>query len=71
MLIWILSRNVRGLGRVEKRRMLKEMVWKSRVEIVMVQESKLEVAYRRVVAEICGFMRTKWIFSHPWGLRVG
>lgn len=43
MPIRILSWNVRGLGRLEKRRMLKDMVMRHWAKVVLIQESKLEV----------------------------
>lgn len=53
---------MRGLGHHDKKRLLRDMVQRSRVEIVMDQESMLGVVDKRVIAEINSFVRMEWIF---------
>lgn len=61
MSIKILSWNVRGLNNRDRRRLLKEMVRKSKAEVVLVQESKLELVDCWVIYDLNSFSRTGWI----------
>lgn len=62
MIIKILSWNVRGLGNRDRRRMVKEMVQRSKADLVLVQESKLEIVNRMIISEISSFLSTGWVF---------
>lgn len=60
-----------GLGRSKKRRPIKDLVNRNRVEVVLIQESKLEVVDRRIIREISGFARTGWAFLPSVGASGG
>lgn len=62
MIIKILSWNVRGLGNRDLRRMVKEMVQRSKTDLVLVQEFKLEIVNWIIIPEISSFCSTEWEF---------
>ncbi|KAK3199924.1 hypothetical protein Dsin_023339 [Dipteronia sinensis] len=57
----ICSWNVRGLGRGEKRRMVRDMISSHKPQIVFIQESKLQVFDRKVVSSLGGSSLTRGI----------
>lgn len=60
MKIGIISWNVRGLGSADKRRMVRELCNSYRVDVVMLQESKLDVIAPSVIKELSCFRDTGW-----------
>lgn len=51
----ILSWNIRGLGRVEKRLQVKDIINSSSVDIVVLLETKLKSIPRSFLLQICHF----------------
>lgn len=60
-IIKILSWNVRGLDNRDRRRLLKEMVRRSKADLVLVQEYKLETVDCSVISEINSFSKIGWV----------
>lgn len=71
IIIKILSWNVRGLGNRDCKRMLKEIVQRSKADLVLVQESKLESVNHSIISKISSFPRISWVFLHSIGTAGG
>ena len=56
----LMTYNVRGLGGRVKRKALKQIVMKEKVEILCVQESKLEVVDQKICKEVWGDSEVEW-----------
>lgn len=50
----LLTYNIRGLGSREKRWALREMVLRERVEVLLLQETKLDSVDQRLCSQILG-----------------
>ncbi|XP_057426056.1 uncharacterized protein LOC130719419 [Lotus japonicus] len=66
----LLTYNVRGLGSMAKRRVIRELVTKEQVELVCIQETKLEVMDRGLCAQIWGDSDFSWL-AQPAVNRAG
>lgn len=58
----ILSYNIRGLGKKEKRRDVKDLIRHTRAEMCCLQESKLEIVQQRTIISIWGRAKCDWDF---------
>lgn len=58
----ILSWNVKGLWDVRKRGMIIDTLKKIRLDIVVIQETKKKIFYRKGVAGIWGSKFKEWVF---------
>lgn len=67
----MLSFNVRGLGGILKRREIKDLVRKERVDFVCIQETKKDSVDRRLVESIWGNENVDWVFTGANGLSGG
>ena len=56
----ILSWNVRGVGRREKRRVIKEMLCREKPDIVILQETKKETIDNKLVSSLWGIRFKEW-----------
>ncbi|KAL8457806.1 hypothetical protein ACS0TY_035616 [Phlomoides rotata] len=56
----VLSYNIRGAGRREKRREVRELIEKSRIEICCLQEIKVEEVNKRLCKSIWGNSPSDW-----------
>lgn len=63
----IVSYNVRGLGKKEKRRDVKELILKVRADVCCLQESKLEIVNQRTIKAIWGRSVCDWDFAKSEG----
>lgn len=63
----ILSYNIRGLSKREKRRDVKDLIRNSRAEMCCLQESKLEVVHQRTINSIWGRSGCDWDFIKSEG----
>ena len=50
----ILSWNVRGLGKAEKRRMVRNLIFSQKVDLILIQETKWEHVTERMVSQVWG-----------------
>lgn len=57
----ILSWNVRGLGNLEWRMVIKDVLRNNKVQIALLQESKLSSMSDRIVGEVWGGRVLKWM----------
>lgn len=57
----VLSWNVRGLGSHNRKRLVWDLVSKTRMDIVILQETKLMSLDRDVICSLCHFASVGWI----------
>ena len=57
----ILSWNVRGLGRGDRRLVVNELICNNKVQIALIQESKIASMTMRIVREVWGSKFVKWV----------
>ena len=67
----VLSWNVRGLGGASRRLVVKEIVRSQKVQIVMLQETKLKGVSNNLVKEIWGRRSVKWVAVNAVGAAGG
>lgn len=67
----IVNYNIRGLGKREKRRDVRELIRKVRTDICCLQESKLEVVTKRTVKALLGKANCEWDFAESEGSSGG
>ena len=60
IIIVILNVNVRGLGRPEKRLTIRKMVKKHKVDVLLLQETKVGYDIHSVIRDIWGNKRCAW-----------
>lgn len=63
----VVSYNVRGLGRREKRKEVKELLRKVKADLCCLQETKLESVNKRIIKSICGNSSCEWEFAESEG----
>lgn len=63
----LISYNIRGLGKREKRRDVRDLIKKVRADVCCLQESKLEQVNNRVARSIWGSQNFDWEFSPSEG----
>lgn len=56
----IISWNVRGLGRSDKRLAVKKLVRRHKVEVLMLQETKISINVARIIHEVWGSQSCGW-----------
>ena len=76
----ILTWNVRGLNSLDKRLMVRNLLRQWHVDIVCLQETKLELISRRIIRSLCGCSYVDWCYVASigtfgdiiltWGRRV-
>ena len=71
VLMKVLSSNVCGLGGASRRLVVKEMVTSQKVQIVMLQESKLKEVFDRLVKELWGRGYVNWVVVDAVGAAGG
>ena len=59
--MWILSCNVRGLGKTEKRKMVRVLIASQKVELVLIQEIMLPKVDDSLVSKVLGSSECKWV----------
>ncbi|KAK8578855.1 hypothetical protein V6N13_142141 [Hibiscus sabdariffa] len=67
----LLSWNIRGIGKVEKHRAIKKLVVSNDVEILFIQDSKLETVDVKLVKAIWNKAADNFLFSPARGLSGG
>lgn len=67
----ILAWNVRGLGRLDKRRIVKDIVQSSSMELLVLVESKLKSLPRTFLRQVCHFPLVDGICLHSKGAAGG
>ena len=67
----ILSWNVRGLGRREKRSVIKDLLCHEKPDIVILQETKRELIDKRLISSIWGVRYKEWSFLPSVGRSGG
>lgn len=67
----ITSWNVRGLGRPEKRRMVKTLVKKEKIDLLFLQETKVSKDINRIIMEIWGSRNFAWEWVPSDGAAAG
>lgn len=65
----IISWNVRGLGRVEKRKDVNNLVGEKGPSILCLQETKLAVCDEALCASLWGGTPHSFLYRLSWGLR--
>lgn len=56
----ILSYNVRGLGSTAKRKTIRDLVSKEQVDMLCIQETKLQLVDQRICAQVWGDSELEW-----------
>lgn len=67
----IMAWNVRGLGSARKRILIKETIKKARIDIVMIQETKLKVINQKWVRSIWSSWNKNWAYLPSFGASGG
>lgn len=67
----VLSWNVRGMGNVERRMVIKDVFRSNKVKVALIQESKLSSMTDRIAREAWGGRSTKWICVDAVGSTSG
>lgn len=62
----VVSWNVRGMGNPERRMVIKEVLRINKVQIALLQESKLRIMSDRIVKEVWGGRFIKWGAKMLW-----
>lgn len=57
----ILSWNVHGLGRIEKRVVVEDVIRRNKVHLAMIQESKISCISDGIAKELWGSRSVKWL----------
>ncbi|KAL8468941.1 hypothetical protein ACS0TY_031951 [Phlomoides rotata] len=63
----ILSYNVRGSGRKEKRRELRDLIQERRIDVACIQETKMEVMEEKVYKTMWGHRQFEWSYKGAEG----
>lgn len=57
----VISWNVRGLGGPERRKIVQDVLRNNKVQIALIQESKLRSMSDKIAREVWGGRSTKWV----------
>ena len=66
-----MSWNVRGLGKAEKRRMVRNVMGSQKVDLILIQETKWKNVTERLVSQVWGSGDFKWVAVESEGSSGG
>lgn len=67
----ILSYNIRGLGGILKKKEIREVIEKERVDFVCIQETKKDAIDRKLVESIWRYGEVDWVYAGAMGKSGG
>lgn len=67
----ILSYNIRGLGGAGKKRHIRDLVMKERVDFLVIQETKMGVISRKICSSLWGSEEFNWVAKDSMGMSGG